>query len=177
MKEKTVAGTAVSALDGNYMLSSCGCIKSIHLLHILFGVVITIAGVILVLLPEEGIITNKDFTSAVSMAGLLIGLYGLYYVLFRNRRMVSQATGSPVKHYQNYYEPAELQQLKDFIQGTGTTLPVSRQQGGVYLNAYIADDYSVACVQLSQYQDLAYEPVTEPTKLSAEKTQILILNS
>ncbi|MBR2254177.1 MAG: hypothetical protein IJ895_07195, partial [Prevotella sp.] len=71
MKENTQAGTGVSALNGAFMLSKGKCAMHLHFAHILLGIAIIVISILLILIPQEGIVTNKNFTSAFYMFGII----------------------------------------------------------------------------------------------------------
>lgn len=168
MKEKETAGTSVSALNGAYMLKHCKCAMRTNVKNLMTGIAIIIASIILIMIPQEGIVTDKNFTSAFYMFGILGTCYGIYFMLSKNRKTVYEPTGSTVVHRLLYYDFEEQGAIDDFINGKAATLPPSRTQGGIMLRAYVAQDGSMACLQPCKYHDLVYEPLCSPTVLSGE---------
>ena len=163
MKESNnIAGAGVPALDGAYMINSGKCTNSISITNIIIGVAIVAVGVLIMFMQQQGMVTDKNFSSAVSMAGLLMSIYGIYFAIAKKRTMVCQQTGCPMRHYQIYFDADQLPTVKAFVKGVGESLPQSKTQGNVKLNAFIAKDGTMACVQLSTFHDLIYEPVDAP---------------
>lgn len=173
MKEIKSAGTSVSALDGAYMLSQGKCTMHVHIAHILLGILIIVIGALLIMIPEKGIVTDKNFTSAFYMIGILSCCYGIYYLFTKNSRMVYDVTGSPIVYRQLYYDLEQERAVTDFISGKAESLPSSITQGGIMLRAYVAKNGSMACLQPYRYHDLAYEPVSAPTMLSAGSAETM----
>lgn len=173
MKEIKSAGIGVSALDGAYMLSHGKCSMHIHIARILLGILFIIIGAVLIMIPERGIVSDSNFTSAFYMIGILCCCYGIFYLVTKNSRMVYDATGAPVVHRQLYYDLEEEGAVADFISGAGSALPTSRTQGGIMLRAYVAADGSMACLQSCRYHDLTYETITAPTMLNADNAKAM----
>ena len=145
----------------------------IHIAHILLGILIIIIGILLIMIPEEGIVSDKNFTSAFYMIGILGCCYGIFHLIMKNSRMVYDTTGSPVIYRQLYYDLEEENAVTDFISGKAATLPPSRIQGGIMLRAYVAKDGSMACLQPCRYHDLAYEVLTAPSMLNADNARAM----
>lgn len=170
-----VVGTGVSTLDGAYMLSKGKCAKRIDVRNILKGVVLMAVGILLIIIPEKGIVTNTNFTSAFYMFGLIACGYALYVLLAKNGCMVYEPTGSRVVYKQLYYGIEALDDVKAFVKGGKVqTLPESLMQGGTRLRAFIAVDGSMACVQVSHYHELTYENVTAPVIIDDDRVKALL---
>ena len=173
MKENTQAGTGVSALNGAFMLSKGKCSIHLHFAHILLGIAIIVISILLILIPQEGIVTNKNFTSAFYMFGIIGMCYGLYYIIAKNSRMIYEPTGSPVVYRQLYYDLDDENAVTGFINGKSATLPQSCTQGGIMLRTYVAQDGSMACLQACKYHDLVFEPLLAPAMLDKGKAKVM----
>ncbi len=173
MNEKIIASTSVPALDSAYVLEKCQCAKRPSAVSILLGIIIIIVSIVLIIIPQEGIVTDKNFTSAFYMFGLLGSLYGIYYLASKSRQLTYQPTGSKVAYRQLYFSLDEADQVKDFVSGKTASLPKASTQGGVRLRAYVAQDGSMATVQVSRYHELTYELQGAPVILTGESAKAL----
>lgn len=170
-----VVGTGVSTLDGAYMLSKGKCTKRIDVRNILKGIVLMTVGILLIMIPENGIVTNTNFTSAFYMFGLIACGYALYVLLVKNSCMVYEPTGSRVVYKQLYYDIEALNEVNAFARDEKVqTLPESLMQGGTRLRAFVATDGSMACVQVSHYHELTYENVTAPVTIEDDRVKALL---
>ena len=169
-----VVGTGVSTLDDAYMLSKGKCVKRMDVGNVVKGIVIMLVGIMLIMIPQVGIVSNPNFTSAFYMFGLIGCCYALYVLLAKNRCMVYEPTGSKVVYKQMYYDIDALDKVKAFVNNDKVQeLPQSLMQGGTRLRTFVAADGSMACVQISHYRELTYENVGDPVIITGEKVLTL----
>lgn len=174
MKENnSVDTTIVSILDDAYMLSKGRCVKHLNVPGLLFALFLICVGIILVMIPLKGVVTDKNFTSGISMFGLISIGYAIYLLFAKNRKMVYSSTGSPMLHRMIYFDAEQADELCSFVNGDSCHIPDSCTQGGALMQAYVTKDGIIAYVQVKRYHDLVYEPITEPTRLNDNQTLVL----
>ena len=166
MKDINNAGTGVPVLDGAYMLRSGRGAMSLCVTNIVIGMAIVAVGATVMYLQYNGLVTDKNYSSAVSMLGLLTCIYGIYFAIAKRQVMVCRQTGSPVVRNLICFDADDLKVVNGFVKGTEKRLPQSKTQGNIMLTVFASKDGTLACTQVSKYRDLVYEPIDAPAFIS-----------
>lgn len=173
MNEKIAASTNVPALNGAYIYKNCKCANKISVPNVMMGILVILVSIMLIMIPQEGIVTDKNFTSAFYMFGILGSLYGIYKLIAKNSCIVYQPTGSKVVYRQLYYNLDEQDEIEAFISGKAASLPKSSTQGGIRLCTYVSADGSMAIAQISKYHELNYELLGAPVTLTGDRAKVM----
>ena len=105
-------------------------------------------------------------------AGIVAIAVGVYFAIFRNKSWVYEPTGSRVFHRSLYFCGGDKERAFHFIDTAhNADMPHPRSQGKLMLDVFSSADDNMVCMQLCEYTNFSYEPLTSPRLVTGEKAR------
>lgn len=162
------------SLTPAYLYDHCGCRLKRSLPRIILGLVLVLLGMIALLAPSTFGADETNAAVGLMTAGVVALIVGIYFALFKNKSWIYEPTGSHVSHSSMYFSAADKERACHFVDTAQTTdMPPFRHQGKLMLDVFSSADDSMVCMQLCEYSNFNYEPVTSPRVVTGEQASVL----
>lgn len=161
-------------LTSSYLSNHCECRLRQSLPRVILGLVLIMLGIVSLLAPSGFSIEDSNSAVGLMTAGIVAIAVGVYFALFRNKSWVYEPTGSRVFHRSLYFSGGDKERAFHFIDTAHKAdMPHPRSQGKLMLDVFSSADDSMVCMQLCEYTNFSYEPLTSPRLVTGEKARPL----
>lgn len=161
-------------LTSSYLSNFCDCRLRQSLPRVILGLVLIMLGIVSLLAPSGFSIDNDNAAVGLMTAGIVGVAVGVYFALFRNKSWIYEPTGSRVFHRSIYFSGGDKERACHFLDTAHKAdMPRPRSQGKLLLDVFSSADDNMVCMQLCEYTDFSYEPLTYPRLVTGEKARPL----
>ncbi len=112
---------------------------------------------------------------ALSATGVVVVSISLLAAVLKLRYRAYAATGARLQQHDVYYDLNQLDRIRRAVDSADfSLLPVPKMEGQLRLEAFTAVDDAVVCLQISEYVDYHYYPLTAPVLYTDVKAHPLV---